>query len=256
VTHIAAANLGKTFSARGGPVVAFDDLSFAIPRNEFFCIVGPSGCGKTTLLRCIANLERATRGTLSVNDVRQLAMVFQEQGLFPWMTLRDNVRFLMRNSARVERGEIDTICASLLDKVGLARFADLYPHQVSGGMRQRVSLIRSFAVHPDVLLMDEPFVFVDFQTKIVLHELLLRLWQDEGRTVVFVTHDIEEAVTLADRILVLSAHPGRAKAIVPVDLPRPRDVFDLRKSERFRAIVNEVMDLMRPDLRSAIETPT
>jgi NitT/TauT family transport system ATP-binding protein len=218
--------------------------------------VGPSGCGKTTLLRCIARLERPSRGALSVTDARQLGMVFQEQGLFPWMTLRDNVRFLMRNSARVERDQVDAICNSLLDKVGLARFAQMYPHQVSGGMRQRVSLVRSFAVQPDVLLMDEPFVFVDFQTKIVLHELLLRIWQDTARTVVFVTHDIEEAVTLADRILVMSAHPGRAKAIVPVDLPRPRDVFELRKSDRYRAIVNEVMDLMRPDLRTAIESPT
>ncbi len=248
--------MGKTFSARGGPVVAFDDLSFEIPRNEFFCIVGPSGCGKTTLLRCIARLEQPSRGVLRVNNVNQLAMVFQEHGLFPWMTLRDNVRFLMRNSARVARRDVDAICGSLLDKVGLARFADLYPHQVSGGMRQRVSLIRSFAVQPDVLLMDEPFVFVDFQTKLVLHELLLRIWQDAARTVVFVTHDIEEAVTLADRILVLSPHPGRAKALLDVNLPRPRDVFELRTSERFRAVVTDVMDVMRADFRSALETPT
>ena len=172
------------------------------------------------------------------------------------MTLRENVRFLVRNSARVERAHVDDICNALLENVGLTRFAELYPHQVSGGMRQRVSLARSFAVQPDVLLMDEPFVFVDFQTKIVLHELLLRMWQETARTVVFVTHDIEEAVTLADRILVLSAHPGHTKAIVNVELPRPRDVFELRKSERYRSVVNEVMDLMRPDLRSAIESPS
>lgn len=202
------------------------------------------------MLRCIAGLDAPTSGTLHIEqDATQLAMVFQEQALFPWMSVRENVRFLMHNSARVARDQIDTLCDTLLQKVGLQAFAQLYPHEISGGMRQRVSLIRSFAVQPDVLLMDEPFVFVDFQTKLVLHELLLRIWQDAARTVVFVTHDIEEAVTLADRILVMTRHPGRAQGLYEVNLPRPRDAFALRKTPEFTALVNTLMDAMHDDLQ-------
>lgn len=169
--------------------------------------------------------------------------------MFPWMSVRENVRFLMRNGTRVPHDQVDNVCDTFLHKVGLRRFAQLYPHEISGGMRQRVSLIRSFAVQPDLLLMDEPFVFVDFQTKLALHELLLRIWQEAARTVVFVTHDIEEAVTLADRILVMSAHPGRIKGLYEVNLLRPRDAFALRKTAAFTALVNTLMDAMHDDMQ-------
>lgn len=204
-------------------------------------------------MRCIAGLDTPSTGTLHIEAgataPTQLAMVFQEQALFPWMSVRENVRFLMHNSTRVARDQVDNVCDTFLHKVGLQRFAQLYPHEISGGMRQRVSLIRSFAVQPDVLLMDEPFVFVDFQTKLALHELLLRIWQEAARTVVFVTHDIEEAVTLADRILVMSAHPGRIKGLYEVNLPRPRDAFALRKTAAFTALVNTLMDAMHDDMQ-------
>lgn len=245
--HIHASHLRKVFTTRGDSVVAFDDISFDIRRNEFFCIVGPSGCGKTSVLRCLAGLEPPTSGTLRIDEPAHRAMVFQEQALFPWMSLRENVRFLMRSSTRIAAERIEADCDALLSRVGLAQFAQLYPHQVSGGMRQRVSLIRSIAVQPDILLMDEPFVFVDFQTRLALHELLLSIWQEQARTVVFVTHDIEEAVTLADRILVMSSHPGRVKTLIDVNLPRPRDVFALRKTPQFGTLVGDILDLLRAE---------
>lgn len=246
-------NLSKIFINGGRQVPAFLDLNFEIATGEFFCILGPSGCGKTTLLRVIAGLEHA-EGTLHIappSNGRALnfGMVFQEQGLFPWMTIRANIRFLLRYSApRLSARESSAICTEYLEKVGLAPFAALYPHQVSGGMRQRISLARSFATEPDILLMDEPFVFVDYQTRLALHELVLKIWQDRAPTVVFVTHDIEEAVTLSDRILVLSAHPGKLRKIISVDFPRPRDVFELRKTPAFVERVNDLTQMMRAEI--------
>ena len=236
--------LTRTFRHRQ-QLTAYADISLEIPAGEFFCIVGPSGCGKSSLLRAIAGLDQPTSGTLHIAPRRgeasaRIGMVFQEHGLFPWMTLKQNIRFLLRNNRRFHRRDVDRVSDDYLNKVGLAGFASFYPHQVSGGMRQRVSLARSFANAPDILLMDEPFVFLDYQTRLTLHELLLNIWRESGKTVIFVTHDIDEAVLLADRVMMMSRQPGRIKKILSIDLSRPRDPFAIRNDADYSAFVNEI----------------
>jgi NitT/TauT family transport system ATP-binding protein len=234
-------------------VPAYAELDFSVRAGEFFCILGPSGCGKSTLLRTIAGLEQPSSGALTCHTLANqqrpsIGMVFQEQGLFPWMTVQDNVLFLLQNNAALRGQDLQLRTAQALAQVGLERFASLYPHQLSGGMRQRVAIARSFANEPDILLMDEPFVFLDFQTRLGLQALLLSLWQQTHRTVVFVTHDIDEAILLADRIMVMSAHPGTVKQVIPVDLPRPRDVLALRQSPQFTQYVGQATELLREEL--------
>ena len=237
--------LTRTFHHHRHQLTAYADINLAIPAGEFFCIVGPSGCGKSSLLRAIAGLDQPTSGTLHIaprpgEASARIGMVFQEHGLFPWMTLKQNIRFLLRNNRQFDRRDIDRISDDYLHKVGLSGFASFYPHQVSGGMRQRVSLARSFANAPDILLMDEPFVFLDYQTRLTLHELLLSIWRESGKTVIFVTHDIDEAVLLADRVMMMSRQPGRIKKIRSIDLPRPRDPFAIRNDAGYIACVNEI----------------
>lgn len=180
-----------------------------------------------------------------------LGMVFQEHGLFPWLTIEDNIGFILKNNPRIAREEIADTVQHYLERVGLADFRGYYPGQLSGGMRQRVSLARSFANRPDLLLMDEPFVFLDFQTRVMLQDLLLEIWEASPTTVLFVTHDIEEAVLLADRILVMSAHPGTLKAEMTVDIPRPRRYFELRRDPIFHQQVDALAGLIRPELAVA-----
>ena len=160
-------------------------------------------------------------------------MIFQEHGLFPWMSLRKNIEFILENNPRISAEQVTNISDQYLKKVGLEKHADMFPHEVSGGMKQRISIARSFANNPDILLMDEPFVFLDFQTRMLLHEMLLDIWQETGKTILFVTHDVEEAVLLADRVLVLSAHPGRLCNVEQVEISRPRDLTELRKTPVF-----------------------
>ncbi|MDT8384460.1 MAG: ABC transporter ATP-binding protein [Gammaproteobacteria bacterium] len=250
--QIAVSHLGKTFSAKGRTTVAFEDLTFHINEGEFVCVLGPSGCGKTTLLRTIAGLERATQGELVIHPARtsghaDIGMVFQEHGLFPWMSVRDNIRFLLENNPRLAGRDIDAIADKSIGLVGLSGFADYLPHQLSGGMRQRVSIARSFANEPDILLMDEPFVFLDYQSRLNLQALLLNIWQRSHKTIVFVTHDIEEAVLLADRILVMHAHPGKIKTIIDIGLPRPRDVLNTRKLSAYQQHVANILELSRAE---------
>lgn len=245
--QIRARGLGKTFRQRGRKTPAYAGLDFAVAPGEFLCLLGPSGCGKTSLLRTLAGLEEPSSGELEMaSDGAQaprVGMVFQEHGLFPWMTVRDNVRFLLEGEAPV--GGLDGRVEKAIAGVGLTDFAGYYPHQLSGGMCQRVSIARSFAGEPDILLMDEPFVFLDYQTRLALQALLLDLWRRQRSTVVFVTHDIEEAVLLADRILVLSPRPGRIQRELTVDIPRPRRVPETTLEPRFRTLVAEIMELLR-----------
>jgi NitT/TauT family transport system ATP-binding protein len=248
--QVTATQLCKTFRHNGRETVAFQDISFQIASGEFFCIVGPSGCGKTTLLRTLAGLETCSSGQLDIKPVSgaeapRVGMVFQEHGLFPWMSLRNNVRFLLEASPRLAEQDVDAVCDRYLAKVGLSAFAHYYPHQVSGGMRQRVSVARSFATEPDILLMDEPFVFVDYQTRLALQQQLLQIWEETGKTIAFVTHDIEEAVLLADRVLVLSEHPGRVLALLDIDLPRPRQFAALRKLPAYVDYVEQILSLIQ-----------
>lgn len=246
---IRARGLVKTYIDRKTTTTAFEGLDFDVVLGEFLAIVGPSGCGKTSLLRTLAGLESATAGTLIIKDAHRpgapnVAMVFQEHGLFPWMSLRRNIVFLLEQNPAIDASQRETIAASFLERVGLSQFSEYLPHAVSGGMRQRISLARAFAFDSDILLMDEPFIFLDFQTRIVLHKLLISLWEPGKKTVVFVTHDIEEAVMLADRIVVLSAHPGRIKQILTVDLPHPRDPIATRKHADYPRHVDAAMALL------------
>lgn len=253
IPQIVATGLSKTFSHHGDTVTAYQGLDFKVNAGEFLCILGPSGCGKSTVLRTIAALETPTQGDLHVAPNRDgsaaaIGMVFQERGVFPWMTVAQNIRFLLQNNPRLKGRDINAIVDEYVDMVGLTRFASSYPHQLSGGMNQRVSIARSFANDPDILLMDEPFVFLDYQTRQSLQELLLSIWQDSRKTVVFVTHDIEEAILLADRLLVMTAHPGQIKKVLTVDLPRPRHVHDIRKMPRYMEYLEQVTDLIREEI--------
>ena len=249
--QISVRQLGKTFRDKDRETVAYQNLTFDVQPGEFFCILGPSGCGKTTLLRTMAGLETATNGELKItsdsNQTADIAMVFQEHGLFPWMSLRNNIRFLLENNPQLTKRNLDTICDGYLKKVGLSQFANHFPHQASGGMRQRVSIARAFANEPNILLMDEPFVFLDFQTRLALQQLLLTIWNETKKTVVFVTHDIEEAVLLADRIMVMSSHPGRIKTFVDIDLSRPRDALTVRKLPEYHEHVDKLLALLQEE---------
>ncbi|KIL40398.1 nitrate ABC transporter ATP-binding protein [Gordoniibacillus kamchatkensis] len=236
--------LQKVYAGRQGDVVALQNVNLSIEPNEFVCVVGPSGCGKSTLLNIIAGLEDATSGTVQVDgkDVtgpgKERGVVFQQYALFPWKTVIQNVEFGlklkgMNKKERREKAEF------YLELVGLKDFAHAYPKELSGGMRQRVAIARAYAVQPEVLLMDEPFGALDAQTRAQLQEELLATWQKEQKTCFFITHDVEEAVILAQKVIIMSARPGRVKEIVNVDIPYPRNQ-ETKLLDRFSEIKNEI----------------
>ena len=239
-------SVGKRYESDQGPVQALADVSFEVTPGEFVCIVGPSGSGKTTLFRIVAGLESPTSGTVYLNDEPvtepnpDMGVVFQEYHLFPWRTVRGNVRFGLEKGP-VPADERERRVERLIELVGLEGFEDSYPKELSGGMKQRVALARALAVDPSLLLMDEPFGAVDAQTKAMLQGELLDIWERTGKTVLFVTHDIEEAVTLADRIVVMGTEPGRVREVVDVDLPRPRS----RTDDGFGEYYEHVLELIR-----------
>jgi NitT/TauT family transport system ATP-binding protein len=230
-TKISIRGLTKSYALEHGSFKAIDAFDLAIGDAEFLCILGPSGCGKSTLLRILAGLEIPSAGEIIIaagQRERPLrSMIFQEASVFPWMTVRDNVAFGLR-IRHVSRQQQTQTVDHFLRLCGLAAFADAYPHQLSGGMKQRVSVARAFANDPEILLMDEPFAALDEQTKISLQQELLRLWNDTRKTVVFITHSIDEALVLADRVIVMSGRPGRPIADFPVTFPRPRLVHELK----------------------------
>jgi NitT/TauT family transport system ATP-binding protein len=213
--------------AGGEPIHVLERVSLEVRRGEFVCVVGPSGCGKSTLLNVVAGFLPASRGEARVEgeavrgpDARRI-FVFQENGVFPWLTVRDNIGFGLSKKPPAER---ERIVAHYVDMVGLIGFEKAYPRELSGGMRQRVEIARALAANPDVLYMDEPFGALDFLTRLKMRSDLIRIWQEERKTVIFVTHDIEEAVQLADRVLVMSRRPATIQEEVAIDLPRPRDL--------------------------------
>jgi NitT/TauT family transport system ATP-binding protein len=223
-----------------GAVVAFRQLSLTVTSHEIMCVVGPSGCGKTTFLRCIAGLTNLSAGEIEVDGKPVdgppdgVAMVFQHFGLLPWKTVYDNAAFGLA-MARAPAAQIKTRVAHYLELVGLTGFEHHYPYQLSGGMQQRVGLVRALAVNPSILLMDEPFAALDAQTREVLQEELLALMQrpDERKTMVFITHSIDEALLLGDRIAVMTARPGRIKETIDLPFGRPRNVEAVRADPRF-----------------------
>ncbi|MDM7935175.1 MAG: ABC transporter ATP-binding protein [Methanothrix sp.] len=243
--------MGKVFLADGREMEVLRDINLSISENEFVCFVGPSGCGKTTLLRIIAGLEDPTTGTVTLSGEPimgpgpERGMVFQEYSLFPWRTVLDNVAFgleLKGVPSEERRGR----AREYLRMVGLERFEARYPHELSGGMKQRVAIARALVNDPRALLMDEPFGALDAQTRNVMQSELLRIWEERRKTVVFVTHSVDEAIYLADRIVIMSARPGRIKDVIEVDLPRPR--------KRTSIEVNQIRDRILSDLRSEIVT--
>lgn len=243
--------ISKIYGPPGAPgsVVALRDVNFEVPANRFCAVLGHSGCGKTTLLNIAAGFERPTSGQATINDVPIHApgwrntMIFQDYALFPWMNVSQNIAFglEMKNLPRETR---ENITNHYLALVGLCGFEDKYPHQLSGGMRQRVAIARSLAVQPNLLLMDEPFAALDAQNRSFMQDELVRIWQREPKTVVLVTHSIDEAIKLSDYIGVMTKRPGRMKAFISVDLPRPRDEDDRRFLElkrELRGLINEEM---------------
>jgi NitT/TauT family transport system ATP-binding protein len=246
-------NLGKRF----GAVAAVDNVTLEVAQGEFFVIVGPSGCGKTTLLRILAGLEEATSGSVELtfggNNTRPLnSMVFQGESIFPWMTVWDNAAYGLRMRG-APADQIKEVVGHYLERTGLTRFSQSYPHQLSGGMKQRVSIARAFANDPEVLLMDEPFSALDAQNKVLLQEELLRIWDEHKKTVIFITHSVEEAVLLGDRVMVMTAHPGSVKAIVDINLPRPRSFVELQKSRDYGDYVHEIWSGLRDEVQRARE---
>lgn len=251
-TQISLSGVRKYFGTGG--FVALDGITIDIPQGEFFVIVGPSGCGKTTLLRILAGLDRESEGKV---DVRQVdpsrptnSMIFQGDSLFPWMTVYDNAAYGLRMRKVAESEVMDTV-RLWLERIGLWRFRDRYPHQLSGGMKQRVSIVRAFANDPEILLMDEPFSALDEQNKLLLHEELLRIWEATKKTVVFITHSVDEAVTLGDRIMVMTANPGRTKALIDVPFGRPRNVMELRQKPEYGELVFDIWEQLREEVNRA-----
>ncbi len=251
-TKIRIADLRVTYPSADGPIEALDAAALEIGDGELVCLVGPSGCGKTTLLRVLAGLETASSGEAQVvgdDPLRpDVGVVFQNGGIFPWMTVLENVGYGLRLRG-VPIAERNAIARRWIVAIGLDRFVSAYPAQLSGGMQQRVGLARAFAYDPEVLLMDEPFAALDAQTRLVMQDVLLEQWEQNRRTVLFVTHSIEEALTLGDRILVMSARPGRIIEAIDVPFERPRDAAKLRQDPRFSAMFGQIWELLRDEVR-------
>lgn len=234
----------KVFNVRGNEVVALNGVDLEIKENEFVCVVGPSGCGKSTLLNIIAGLDVPSSGNVLLDgnpiDVpgTERGVVFQQYALFPWLTVEKNIAFGLKLRG-MKREDVQKETAKYLDIVGLSSFAKSYPKELSGGMKQRVAIARAYAVNPEVLLMDEPFGALDAQTRTQLQSELLQTWEREQKTCFFITHDVEEAIILAQRVVIMSARPGRIKEIVEVNIPYPR-TQETKMSQEFLELKNYI----------------
>jgi NitT/TauT family transport system ATP-binding protein len=249
----------KEFAKGERRVLALQDVSLEVAEREFTAVLGPSGCGKSTLLNMVAGFDAPTRGAVRVagEDVAapspQRAVVFQEPALFPWLSVMENVVFGPKTQGQ-PADAYRPRAAQILEQVGLRGFEASYPAELSGGMRQRVGIARVLIMQPQVLLMDEPFGSLDAQTRTLMQELLLQVWERHHQTVLFITHDIEEALLLADRVCIMTARPGRIKKSIEVRIPRPRSI-ELTTSPEFNALRREVLDLIREESqRAALES--
>ena len=248
--------LSKRYIKAGAEIEVIRDISLSVSDGEFVSIVGASGCGKTTLLRLVDGLIPPSSGTVSIDGRevtlpgRKIAFVFQQDGLFPWRTVIDNT-VLGPELQGKSRSEYRRAAKEILKLVGLAGFEQHFPHELSGGMRQRVNIARALAIGADVLLMDEPFAALDAQTRVIMQGELIRIWRATGKTVLFVTHQIDEAVYLSDRVVILTARPGRLKEVVQIDLPRPRGL-DVKWTPEFVAYTNHIWKSIEEEVRMGI----
>ncbi|MGC1466409.1 MAG: ABC transporter ATP-binding protein [Pseudolabrys sp.] len=248
VSELSVAHVSKEFMTRGTTVRVLDDVSFSVKRGEFFVIVGPSGCGKSTLLRIIQGLETPDEGIITLagrplsGPSSDRGFVFQQDSLYPWRTVLQNVILGLEIMGRPRASAVER-AMSLIELVGLKGFEKHYPRELSGGMRQRVNLARALAIDPQMLLMDEPFAALDALTRETMQQELLRIAAAANKTVLFITHQIDEAVLLADRVLVMSARPGRVLETIPIELPRPR-ALSIKRSAPFQAFVDRIWNLV------------
>jgi NitT/TauT family transport system ATP-binding protein len=249
--------LGRQFAGGHGPVTALRDVSFQVHRRELVCVIGPSGCGKSTLIRIIAGLDAPTSGRMLVDGKEssgpspERGMVFQGYTLFPWLTVKRNVMFGLEMAGH-PASTAEAEARQWIDLVGLSKFAENYPHQLSGGMKQRVAIARALAPNPRVLLMDEPFGALDAQTRAQMQSHLLEIWRNVDVTILFITHDLDEAIFLADRILVLKANPGEVQEVIEVPVPRPRSL-DQVNSPEFLVTRRRLEELIHPKLHAPAE---
>jgi NitT/TauT family transport system ATP-binding protein len=253
VPRLSLQQVYKTFGGNQGGVTALENINLEVKAGEFVCLVGPSGCGKSTLLNLISGLEKADSGKVLVNGKPVSApgpdrlLLFQEPALFPWLDVLGNVEFGLK-SIGVKAKERREVALHYLNKVHLSKFIHFRVHQLSGGMRQRVAIARALAINPEILLMDEPFTALDAQTRDILHQELQQLWAETGKTILFVTHNVREAVTLGDRVVVFTFRPGRIKRVFNTKLPRPRHIED----ERALSVAREIMDELRNEVDLAL----
>jgi NitT/TauT family transport system ATP-binding protein len=256
-TAVSLKNVARRFVTPAGEILsALEDFDLSIAPGEFFAIVGPTGCGKSTTLGLIAGLAKPQAGEVTLFDApvdgvdRRVGFVFQQDAVFPWRNVLGNVMAgpLFRG---VRRDQAEAMARDWINRVGLTGFEDHHPHQLSGGMRKRVALAQTFINNPQVLLMDEPFSSLDVQTRELMQEELLQLWAQAKSAVLFVTHDLDEAILLADRVAVLTTRPARVKSVHTIDLPRPRDVAKLRYDEKFIAIARKISDDLREEVLRA-----
>jgi NitT/TauT family transport system ATP-binding protein len=252
-------DLKKSFGSNGDSHVVFDHVSLEIHRREFVCVVGPSGCGKSTLIRIVAGLDEASGGEILLNGNQvtgpgsDRGMVFQGYTLFPWLTVKRNVMFGLQMHGK----DVDTATAEArqwLDMVGLSQFENLYPHELSGGMKQRVAIARALANNPRILIMDEPFAALDAQTRCQMQAYLLQIWKKVDATILFITHDLDEAAYLADRILVMSANPGRIAEFIENPVPRPRSAAQFLSPE-FLALKKRLEEHIHPPMEVPEKLP-
>ena len=249
MAYIECHNLSKAYRTKNGKVSALQNVSLGIEEREFICILGPSGCGKTTLLKILAGLEQPDTGSILLDKWGTL--VFQEYGLFPWMTILENAAFGLEMQG-VNKPTRYALARKWLIKQGLGAFENHYPHQLSGGMRQRVAIVRALLSENQLLLMDEPFGALDAQTRYVLQKELIDLWQQELKTIIYVTHDIDEAILLADRILVMSQRPSRVLKEIKISQPRPRDFFSI-KNEQTQSIKKEIWQMLENEVHQHLK---